>query len=77
MKYFWNYFIWFVATMFAITVGADLMNQPDTLAAVVGLFIIAFWVWITIKTKLLTTVNFKNLFKHKNSNKNEESSETV
>jgi len=67
MKKFWNYFIWFVITMFVVTGGAELMNKPDTLAAVFGLFIIALWVYITIQTRLLTTIQFKNIFKRNKS----------
>lgn len=75
MKNFWNYFIWFVASMFVVTGGAELMNKPDTLAAVFGLFIIAFWVWVTIKTKLLTTIRFENIFKKHNKNKKDNNNE--
>lgn len=67
MKKFWNYFIWFVVTMFVITGGAELMNYPDTLVATGGLFLIAFWVWVTIETELLTTIQFKNIFKRNKS----------
>ena len=67
MKNFWNYFVWFVVTMFVVTGGAELMNKPDTLAAVFGLFIIALWVYITIQTRLLTTIQFKNIFKRNKS----------
>lgn len=71
MKNFWNYFIWFIMTMFVVTGGAELMNKPDTLAAVLGLFLIALWVYITIQTRLLTTIQFKNIFKLINPIKNE------
>lgn len=74
MKNFWNYFIWFVITMFVVSGGAELMNKPDTLAAVLGLLSIVSWTYITIQTELLTTVQFRNFFKqffkHKKNEEN-------
>lgn len=59
--------IWFLAIIFFTDLAFDLIILASTIANLVGLLVIIGIVWVSVKTKCFTEINFKN------KNKNEES----
>lgn len=58
-------FIWLLAVMVATTWGFNLINLPSTVANIFGLAIIIAVVYVSVKTKCFTTINFNNKQKKK------------
>ena len=58
--------IWFVLFMALLTLGLNMVSEPNTIENVIGFFIIVAIVLISIETKCLTLINFKK--KHEKSN---------
>lgn len=58
--------IWFILFMALLTLGLNMVSEPNTIENVIGFFIIVAIVLISIKTKCLTLINFKK--KHEKSN---------
>lgn len=51
--------VWLVLFMGLMTLAADMMSVASTVENVAGFFIAIAIVIITVKTKCLTTINFK------------------
>lgn len=51
--------IWFILFMALLTLGLNMVSEPNTIKNVIGFFIIVAIVFISIETKCLTTINFK------------------
>ena len=58
--------IWFILFMALLTLGLNIVSEPNTIENVIGFFIIVAIVLISIETKCLTLINFKK--KHEKSN---------
>lgn len=58
--------IWFILFMVLLTLGLNMVSEPNTIENVIGFFIIVTIVLISIETKCLTLINFKK--KHEKSN---------
>lgn len=58
--------IWFILFMTLLTLGLNMVSEPNTIENVIGFFIIVAIVLISIETKCLTLINFKK--KHEKSN---------
>ena len=58
--------IWFILFMALLTLGLNMISEPNTIENVIGFFIIVAIVLISIETKCLTLINFKK--KHEKSN---------
>ena len=58
--------IWFILFMSLLTLGLNMVSEPNTIENVIGFFIIVAIVLISIETKCLTLINFKK--KHEKSN---------
>lgn len=58
--------IWFILFMALLTLGFNMVSEPNTIENVIGFFIIVAIVLISIETKCLTLINFKK--KHEKSN---------
>ncbi len=58
--------IWFILFMALLTLGLNMVSEPNTIENVIGFFIIVAIVLISIETKCLTLINFKK--KHEKSN---------
>lgn len=58
--------IWFILFMALLTLGLNMVFEPNTIENVIGFFIIVAIVLISIETKCLTLINFKK--KHEKSN---------
>lgn len=58
--------IWFILFIALLTLGLNMVSEPNTIENVIGFFIIVAIVLISIKTKCLTLINFKE--KHEKSN---------
>ena len=52
--------------MALLTLGLNMVSEPNTIENVIGFFIIVAIVLISIETKCLTLINFKK--KHEKSN---------
>lgn len=51
--------VWLVLFMGLMTLAADMMSVASTVENVAGFFIAVAIVIVTVKTKCLTTINFK------------------
>lgn len=58
--------IWFILFMALLTLGLNMVSEPNTIENVIGFFIIVAIVLISIETKCLILINFKK--KHEKSN---------
>ena len=58
-------FIWLLFVMSTTTWGFNLINLPSTVANIIGLAIIVAVVYVSVKTKCFTTINFNNKQKKK------------
>lgn len=58
--------IWFILFIALLTLGLDMVSEPNTIENVIGFFIIVAIVLISIEAKCLTLINFKK--KHEKSN---------
>lgn len=60
-----KFFIWLVFVMGATTWGFNLINLPSTIANIIGFAINVAVVYVSVKTKCFTTINFNNKQKKK------------
>lgn len=52
--------VWFICLILSTDAGLTLINETSTIANIVGVAVIVTVVAISIKTKCLTTIKFKN-----------------
>jgi hypothetical protein len=64
---YWKAVVWFVFATFAYSWAFELITMASTVANIVGIVVVAFVTWITLKTKCFTTLTFK---KHKDEKSN-------
>jgi hypothetical protein len=60
--------IWLLAIIFLTDLAFDLIILASTIANLAGLFVIIGILWISVKTRCFTEINFKNKNKHEKSN---------
>lgn len=53
---FYKLFIWFIVTIFAIDFGFQFISESNTFLNIIGLFIMASHVLVSVKTKCYTTI---------------------
>lgn len=51
--------IWLAIAMSVFNLGLKFISAPNTIENLIGFFIVVIVVVITVKTKFLTTLNFK------------------
>lgn len=51
--------LWFILFIALLSVGLEMVSNPNTMENVIGFFIVAAIIIISIKTKCLTTIKFK------------------
>jgi uncharacterized Tic20 family protein len=67
MKYF-KIVIWFILTMYLITLGLDMVSVPNTIENIIGCLIVFITIYVSIKTKCFTNIKFKITKNNKGSN---------
>lgn len=50
--------LWFILFLILLSVGFGMVSKPSTIENVIGFFIVATIIIISIKTKCLTTIKF-------------------
>jgi hypothetical protein len=60
-----KFFIWLLFVMSTTTWGFNLINLSSTIANIIGLTIIVAVVYVSVKTKCFTIINFNNKQKKK------------
>ena len=58
MKYF-KILIWFILTMYLITLGLDMVSAPNTIENIIGCLIVFITIYISIKTKCFTDIKIR------------------
>jgi hypothetical protein len=66
MKYF-KIVIWFILTMYLITLGLDMVSVPNTIENIIGCLIVFLTVYVSIKTKCFIDIKFKKKNERSNS----------
>lgn len=66
-KKYWKAVVWFILAIFAYSWAFELITMASTIANIVGVVVVAFATWITIKTNCFTSITFKT---HKNEKNN-------
>ena len=61
---YWKAVVWFIFATFTYSWAFELITMASTVANLVGIVVVAFVTWVTLKTKCFTTITFK-------TNKNE------
>ena len=51
--------VWFVIFIILITLGLEMISAPNTIANVIGFFMIVATLYLSIKTKCLTTIKLE------------------
>ena len=51
--------IWFVIFIILITLGLEMISAPNTIENVIGFFMVVAILYLSIKTKCLTTIKLK------------------
>ena len=51
--------IWFVIFIILITLGLEMISVPNTIENVIGFFMIVATLYLSIKTKCLTTIKLE------------------
>lgn len=67
MKYF-KIIIWFILTMYLITLGLDMVSVPNTIENIIGFIIVFLTIYVSIKTKCFININFKITKNNERSN---------
>lgn len=60
--------IWLLAIIFLTDLAFDLIILASTIANLAGLFVIIGILWVSVKTRCFTEINFKNKNKDEKSN---------
>lgn len=48
--------VWFVVFIILITLGLEMISAPNTIENVIGLFMVVVTLYLSIRTKCLTTI---------------------
>lgn len=67
MKYF-KIAVWFILTMYLITLGLDMVSTPNTIENIIGFIIVFLTVYTSIKTKCFTNIGFKTIKNNEGNN---------
>lgn len=51
--------VWFVTFIILITLGLGMISAPNTIENVIGFFMVVTIIYLSIKTKCLTTIKLK------------------
>lgn len=51
--------VWFVIFIILITLGLEMISAPNTIENVIGFFMLVAALYLSIKTKCLTTLKFR------------------
>ena len=51
--------VWFVIFIILLTLGLEMLSAPNTIENVIGFFMIVAILYLSIKTKCLTTIKLK------------------
>lgn len=51
--------IWFVIFIILLTLGLEMISAPNTIENVIGFFMVVAILYLSIKTKCLTTIKLK------------------
>ena len=51
--------VWFIIFIILITLGLEMISVPNTIENVIGFFMIVAILYLSIKTKCLTTIKLK------------------
>ena len=54
--------IWFVIFIILITLGLEMISVPNTIENVIGFFMIVTTLYLSIKTKCLTTIKLERKY---------------
>lgn len=50
---------WFVIFIILITLGLEMISAPNTIENVIGFFMVVATLYLSVRTKCLTTIKFK------------------
>ena len=56
---------WFLFTMFAFTLGTEMISEPDTLVMLIGIAIVVATVLLSIKTRCFLDLKPLRFWRHK------------
>ena len=51
--------VWFVIFIILLTLGLEMISAPNTIENVIGFFMVVTILYLSIKTKCLTTIKLK------------------
>ena len=51
--------VWFVIFIVLLTLGLEMISAPNTIENVIGFFMVVATLYLSIKTKCLTTIKLK------------------
>lgn len=51
--------VWFVIFIILLTLGLEMISAPNTIENVIGFFMVVAILYLSIKTKCLTTIKLK------------------
>ena len=51
--------VWFVIFIILLTLGLEMISAPNTIENVIGFFMVVAALYLSIRTKCLTTIKFK------------------
>ena len=57
--------IWFIFTVSALTLGAEMVTEPDTLVVLIGITVIVATVLLSIKTRCFLDIKLLRFWKYK------------
>jgi len=56
---------WFIFTMFAFTVGTEMISEPDTLVMLIGIAVVVATILLSIKTRCFLNLKPLRFWKYK------------
>lgn len=51
--------VWFVIFIILLTLGLEMISAPNTIENVIGFFMVVATLYLSVRTKCLTTIKFK------------------
>ena len=54
--------VWFVIFIILLTLGLEMISAPNTIENVIGFFMVVAILYLSIKTKCLTTIKLKRKY---------------
>lgn len=51
--------VWFVIFIVLLTLGLEMISAPNTIENVIGFFMVVATLYLSVRTKCLTTIKFK------------------